>query len=249
MAQPYERIARRRRRALVVASAVLCGLSWIDWWFTRSTWLGLPYPVFVAVALAANVVVTARWSWFKRATVATFQKYLLNPVVRVLVRLGLPLGWSLIETTGRHSKQPRVVPVGHGLVDGQFWIIAEHGTDAGYVRNLRANPCVRVCLRHGWRMVWRTGTAHLLTAYDPYARQRWLIGWTHPLRALNAMIVRVLGTSPVTIRIDLDPAATIRQTRTRQPAAMRSAHPADPTPSSSPSSSALPRPMKASEPQ
>jgi hypothetical protein len=31
------------------------------------------------------------------------------------------------------------------------------------------------------------------------------MGWTHPLRALNAMIVRVLGTNPVTIRIDLDP--------------------------------------------
>jgi deazaflavin-dependent oxidoreductase (nitroreductase family) len=218
MAQPYDRIFGPGRRALVVASAVLCGLSWLDWWFTRSIWLGLPYPVFVAVALAVNMLVTARWSSFKRATVATFQKYLLNPVVRVLVRLGLPLGWSLLETTGRHSKQTRVVPVGHGLVGWQFWVIAEHGTDAGYVRNLRANPRVRVGLRQGWRMVWRTGTAHLLIDDDPYARQRWLMGWTHPLRALNAMIVRVLGTNPVTIRIDLDPAATIGPTQRLQAA-------------------------------
>jgi hypothetical protein len=39
---------------------------------------------------------------------------------------------------------------------------------------------------------------------DPYARQRWLMGRRHPLRALNAMMVRVLGTCPVTVRIDLD---------------------------------------------
>jgi hypothetical protein len=39
---------------------------------------------------------------------------------------------------------------------------------------------------------------------DPWARQRWLIGWRHPLRALNACVVRVLGTRLLTVRIDLD---------------------------------------------
>jgi hypothetical protein len=62
------------------------------------------------------------------------------------------------------------------------------------------------------------------------------MGWTHPLRALNAMVVRVLGTSPVTIRIDLDPAATVRPTQLRWPTLMTIAHPADPAPTRSRSS-------------
>src|SRR5438128_1242223 len=42
------------------------------------------------------------------------------------------------------------------------------------------------------RPVWRQGIAHLMEDDDPYARQRSLSRW-HPLRSLNAAVVRVMG--------------------------------------------------------
>jgi deazaflavin-dependent oxidoreductase (nitroreductase family) len=43
---------------------------------------------------------------------------------------------ALIETTGRTSGQPRRVPVGNGLRGDEFWIVAEHGYAADYVKNI-----------------------------------------------------------------------------------------------------------------
>ena len=88
----------------------------------------------------------------KRAVVAPVQRYLINPPVRLLLRLGLmPLGYALLETRGRVTGLPRATPVGNGLQDGTFWVIAEHGLQAGYVRNIQRYPQVRVKLRQGWR--------------------------------------------------------------------------------------------------
>jgi deazaflavin-dependent oxidoreductase (nitroreductase family) len=85
--------------------------------------------------------------------------------------------------------------VGNGLVKGTstFWLVAEHGRSAGYVRNIEANPRVRVKI--GRR--WRTGTAHLLADDDPVERQK-----TMP--KVNARSVRAMGTDLLSIRIDLD---------------------------------------------
>lgn len=63
-----------------------------------------------------------------------------------------------------------------------------------YVRNLRANPRVRVKVGG----VWRTGTATVLDADDPVARGR-----TLPYR-WDAAIGRAMATTPLTVRIDLD---------------------------------------------
>ena len=68
-------------------------------------------------------------------------KYAFNPLVRTLFRLGLPApGTAILETTGRKSGRPRRNPVTNGLDDGVFWIVAEHGRRASYVRNIEANP-------------------------------------------------------------------------------------------------------------
>jgi hypothetical protein len=88
-------------------------------------------------------------------------------------------------------------------VGDTFWIVAEHGRKAGYVRNLSADPRVRVKVRRGLRMTWRSGIAHVLDEDDPRERQRTL-GKGHPLRAFNAAAVRAFGTELLTIRIDLD---------------------------------------------
>ena len=108
----------------------------------------------------------------------------------------------MLETIGRRTGQLRRTPVGNGLVGEQFWIIAEHGMQAGYVRNITRNSRVRVKLRDGIRFKWRAGTAHLLPNDDPRERQRWL---AHIRRgsASNAAVVRVMGTQLLSVRIDL----------------------------------------------
>lgn len=65
------------------------------------------------------------------------QKYLLNPPIKLLFAIGvIPPGYALLETVGRKSGKPRRTPVGDGRVNDQFWIVAEHGMTAGYVRNI-----------------------------------------------------------------------------------------------------------------
>jgi deazaflavin-dependent oxidoreductase (nitroreductase family) len=137
----------------------------------------------------------------KHAIVSRLQKYLINPPVRALMALGLaPPFYALLETTGRTSSRPRRTPVGNGLDGDVFWLIAELGDRAQYVKNIQANPRVRVRVRHQWR----AGTAHILHSDDPRARQR-VICRGRPGRKLNALALRALGTNILTIRIDLDP--------------------------------------------
>jgi deazaflavin-dependent oxidoreductase (nitroreductase family) len=132
----------------------------------------------------------------KRRLVTTLQVRLLNPPIRALAAHGLVPTVALLETTGRRSGQPRRTPVTNGLQPGTdtFWLVAEHGRRAAYVRNIEADPRVRV--RIGRR--WRTGTGHVLPDDDPVARQRLL-------PRLNAATVRAVGTELVSVRIDLDP--------------------------------------------
>ena len=132
--------------------------------------------------------------------VVTFvQKRLLNPVVRAAFERGMRIpGYALLETTGRKSGLPRRTPVGDGLEGSAFWIVSEHGRRSAYVRNIEANPQVRVLVRGRWR----SGTAHLLPDDDTRERQRML---SHRLAArINAASVRGVGTDLMTVRIDLD---------------------------------------------
>jgi deazaflavin-dependent oxidoreductase (nitroreductase family) len=140
----------------------------------------------------------------KHRIVHALQKYLLNPPISILFALGLaPPGYALLETTGRRSGKARRTPVGNGRLGGQFWIVAEHGMQAGYVRNIASNPRVRLKLRDGLRARWHAGTAHLLSDDDPRERQRWLAGQVRG-SAKNAAAVRLFGTQLLTVRIDLD---------------------------------------------
>jgi deazaflavin-dependent oxidoreductase (nitroreductase family) len=123
-----------------------------------------------------------------------------NPFVRGLFRVGLPVpGTAILETIGRKSGQPRRNPVTNGLGDGVFWIVAEHGRQASYVRNIEANPCVRI--RTGRR--WRKGTARLVPDDDPRERLQY-IATRHPITRLNTATVRLMQTDLMTIRIDLN---------------------------------------------
>ena len=122
----------------------------------------------------------------KRRVVHRTQRYIVNPIGR-----HLPI--TMIETVGRKTGQPRRTAVGGRVIGNEFWMVSEHGQHSHYVRNIKADPKVR--LRIGGR--WRTGTAHLLPNDDPIARLSHLPG-------LNSAAVRMAGTDLLTIRIDLD---------------------------------------------
>jgi deazaflavin-dependent oxidoreductase (nitroreductase family) len=140
----------------------------------------------------------------KRKVVHTLQKYFLNPPIKLLFALGLAApGYALLETIGRKSGKPRRTPVGHGRIGNQFWIVAEHGMQAGYVRNIAHNPRVRVKVRDGFRARWHSGLAQVLPDDNPRERQRWLAGQV-PGSAQNAAAVRLFGTQLLTVRIDLE---------------------------------------------
>ena len=140
----------------------------------------------------------------KRHIVHVLQKYLFNPPVKAMFAMGVAVpGRAILETTGRKTGKPRRIPVGIGLVGNQFWIVAEHGKNAAYVRNILEKPQVRLKLRDGMRARWHSGTAAVLPDDDPRERQRWLATQV-PGSASNAAAVRFFGTRLLSVRIDLE---------------------------------------------
>ena len=115
----------------------------------------------------------------------TFQRYMNIVMRRVPVQ-------TLLETTGRKSGEPRQTPLGGRRVGDQFWFVSEFGENSQYVRNIKADPNVRVRLKGRWHR----GTAHLLPDDDPRARMR-------SLPSYNNFGVRTFGTNLLTIRVDL----------------------------------------------
>ncbi len=132
------------------------------------------------------------------------QKRVVNPIVRLAWGLGLPPpGDALLETTGRRSGLPRRTPVCDGLDGEVFWLVAQRGRRADWVRNIQANPRVRVKVRGESGVRWRPGTARIVDDDDPRERQR-LIGQRDLARRLCVGASQAMSTSPLTVRIDLD---------------------------------------------
>lgn len=122
-----------------------------------------------------------------------FQRQFGNPFGRALMRW-FP-GWAVIETTGRRSGQARRVPVGGRLVGDSFWLVAADPRDAAYVKNIEADPRVRVQLGR----TWRQGVGHLLQDDDAGTRML-------RINPVNGLFIWLAGREHLTIRIDLDPA-------------------------------------------
>ncbi|MBX7432446.1 nitroreductase family deazaflavin-dependent oxidoreductase [Mycobacterium sp. Y57] len=99
---------------------------------------------------------------------------------------------TLLETTGRKSGEPRRTPLGGRRVGDEFWFVSEFGEKSQYVRNIMADPAVRVRIKGRWHR----GTAHLLPDDDAAARLR-------TLPQFNSMGVRTFGTNLLTVRVDL----------------------------------------------
>ncbi|SNR82138.1 nitroreductase/quinone reductase family protein [Blastococcus mobilis] len=133
----------------------------------------------------------------KRRLTTALARHVVNPIMRRAIERGIaPPRYALLETTGRKSGLPRRTPVGNGLDGDTFWLVAEHGRSAAYVRTIRTDTRVRI--KVGRR--WRTGIAVLLPEDDARDRQR-LIG-----RRFNAAVVRMMGTDLLlTVRVGLKP--------------------------------------------
>ncbi|MFD8417871.1 nitroreductase/quinone reductase family protein [Streptomyces sp. NPDC059466] len=127
-----------------------------------------------------------RYRELKYRTVTAFQRRIGNPLLR-----RLPVQ-TLLETTGRTSGLPRRTPVGGRLTGREFWFVSEYGGRSQYVRNIEADPRVRVRVRGRWY----AGVAHPMPEDDARARLR-------SLPRLNSAAVRVMGAGLMTIRVDI----------------------------------------------
>src|SRR3954471_15350161 len=115
------------------------------------------------------------------------QKRVANPLMR-----RLPIQ-TLLETTGRNSGEPRRTPVGGSRVGDQFWFVSEFGDKSQYVKNIKANPNVRVRLNGRWHK----GVAHPVPDDNPQQRLK-------SLPQFNSFGVRTFGTNLLTIRVDFE---------------------------------------------
>ena len=94
----------------------------------------------------------------RKYRIVTTVERINNRLTRFALRQGIaPRAFALLETTGRRTGLPRQTPVGNGCVGDTFWLVAAHGTQADWVRNLRVHPTVRVKIGR----TWRTGIAVL----------------------------------------------------------------------------------------
>lgn len=132
-----------------------------------------------------------------RRLVRAFQKYVANPSQRHLA--GLVPGFAVVETVGRRTGEPRRVPVGGAVRGGSFWLVAGDAGHSQYVKNIEADPAVRVKV-HGR---WQAGTAHACPEDDPRKRM-------FRSNPVNGLFLWIAGRDLLTIRIDLasSPAST-----------------------------------------
>jgi deazaflavin-dependent oxidoreductase (nitroreductase family) len=114
----------------------------------------------------------------------------VNPIARPLA--GVAPWWVLVETVGHRTGVVRRTPLAAGPTDDtEMLLIAVHGRLSGWVRNLEADPHVR--LRHRGR--WRGAQAiieplrpELLIRFNAYARSG----------------PRLVGIDPVLVRCRFD---------------------------------------------
>jgi deazaflavin-dependent oxidoreductase (nitroreductase family) len=129
------------------------------------------------------------------------QKHAVNPVARLSVRLGLaPRHFALLETKGRKTGRLRQTPVGGAMLGSTFWVVAVHGSDSAYVKNLTAEPAVRVKMRRSWY----SGRAAVVPDDDPLARHHQIVAANGWVGRADSVFFRASATTPLSVRVDLD---------------------------------------------
>ncbi|HEX2042117.1 MAG TPA: nitroreductase/quinone reductase family protein [Acidimicrobiales bacterium] len=133
----------------------------------------------------------------RRRRVRRLQRYALNPAVKLAAWAGVLPGYVVIETKGRRTGKRRRNVVGMHLEGSTGWVVAEHGRHAGYVRNLDADPDVRIRIRRRWH----GARAYVDDRDDAQAR---LDAFGRPG---HAAAVRRFGTELTTVRFEFPTSA------------------------------------------
>jgi deazaflavin-dependent oxidoreductase (nitroreductase family) len=129
------------------------------------------------------------------------EKHLFNPTARLGLRLGIaPRHFALLETTGRKTGRRRQTPVGGALLDGAFWLVSEHGDGCNYIKNLLADPSVRVKIGRAWH----AGRATVMHDDEPFARHRRITNANGWVGRADGVFFRAGATTPASVRIELD---------------------------------------------
>ncbi|KUI06921.1 nitroreductase [Mycolicibacterium acapulense] len=128
-------------------------------------------------------------------------RVLMNPVVAALDRMGIRSSLVVdLETIGRKSGQPRLVPLAGRADDTGVWVISQHGRRAGWTYNIASNPRVRVRINGEWR----TGTATFEPDDDVRARARTFGGAGRLGQSATALTMRAMESDPISVRITFD---------------------------------------------
>ena len=73
----------------------------------------------------------------------------VNPLTRPIS--GYAPWWVLVETTGRRTGRRRLTPLANAPFDGAtLSVLSVYGDFAAFVKNIRANPAVRIKRRGRW---------------------------------------------------------------------------------------------------
>lgn len=125
-------------------------------------------------------------------------RMLMNPVVAALDRVGVRSSLVVdLETVGRKSGEPRLVPLAGRADETGVWVISQHGRRAGWAYNIAANPEVRVRVNGEWR----TGTATFEPDDDVRARARSFGGAGRLGQSATALTMRAMESDPISVRI------------------------------------------------
>jgi len=136
----------------------------------------------------------------RRAIQRYVEKYLFNPGMRTAIGLGCaPRIFALLETTGRRTGLTRRTPVTVATDGDVIWLVAEHGWGCGYVRNISAEPRVRLKIGR----YWHAGRAVLVPEDDAWRRRAAIDRHNGWLGRADGVFFKVLGSQPMTVRVDL----------------------------------------------
>jgi deazaflavin-dependent oxidoreductase (nitroreductase family) len=114
---------------------------------------------------------------------------IINPPTRPLA--GFAPWWVLLETRGRRTGRPRTTPLARGPAEKDvLWLMSVHGRQAAWVRNLEADPAVRIKLTGRWRQARAS-----VEPYDEAVAERF--------NAYARSGPRALGIDPVLVRVEL----------------------------------------------
>lgn len=83
---------------------------------------------------------------------------------------------------------------------GTVWLVAEQGLQADYVRNIAAQPRVRIKIGRSWH----AGRAVPLPEDDAWSRHTLVAQGNGWLGRADGIFFKVTASSPVTVRVDLD---------------------------------------------